>query len=336
MTANELKCYGCNKEVYQINSCQFNHWVDEYKKDLESYIKSDAAPRVYSDLDSSYRKDWDDHSFFYDLVTFLNEREKEMKNSLQGGFAYRFSEGKGIGVFDKDNDKEEPLFWLRSDQFGFSAPIKGGCYPNYPYDLYLDLYIKEHGNKDEAKDKAIEQVIEWISRSRTIGGSFLWPIQFWENYNKARGGKVIHTARDEKTKRKNDHYIQDRVDLTLWEIKNWYSGNGMNDILERCKESNLEQWLGHFKNFKTYVEFFKYESFVKFVSSDKSYNPINIITGKSDAPVRGKNGKNPEPAITESMEFTSLEKMLKTLNNKIVERSIEMTKIIDKENQSGS
>lgn len=309
MTANELKCYGCNKEVYQINSCQFNHWVDEYKKDLESYIKSDAAPRVYSDPDSSYRKDWDDHSFFYDLVTFLNEREKEMKNSLQGGFAYRFSEGKGIGVFDKDNDKEEPLFWLHSDQLGFSAPIKGRCYP-------YDLYIKEHGNKDEA----IEQVIKWISRSRTIGGSFLWPIQFWKNYNRQRGGQINTTRR---------YYIQDRVDLTLWEIKNWYSGNGMNDILERCKESNLEQWLGHFKNFKTYVEFFKYESFVKFVSSDNSYNPINIITGKSDAPVR-------EAAITESMEFTSLEKMLKTLNNKIVERSIEMTKIIDKENQSGS
>lgn len=323
MTANELKCYGCNKEVYQINSCQFNHWVDEYKKDLESYIKSDAAPRVYSDPDSSYRKDWDDHSFFYDLVTFLNEREKEMKNSLQGGFAYRFSEGKGIGVFDKDNDKEEPLFWLHSDQLGFSAPDKDGRHP-------YDLYIKEHGNKDEA----IEQVIKWISMSRTIGGSFLWPIQFWENYNRKRGGKVIHTARDEETKRNNERYskrfyIQDRVDLTLWEIKNWYSGNGMNDILERYKESNLEQWLGHFKNFKTYVEFFKYESFVKFVSSDKSYNSINIITGKSDAPVR-------EAAITESMEFTSLEKMLKTLNNKIVERSIEMTKIIDKENQSGS
>lgn len=313
MTANELKCYGCNKKVYQINSCQFNHWVDEYKKDLESYIKSDAAPRVYSDPDSSYRKDWDDHSFFYDLVTFLNEREKEMKNSLQGGFAYRFSEGKGIGVFDKDNDKEEPLFWLHSDQLGFSAPDKDGRHP-------YDLYIKEHGNKDEA----IEQVIKWISRSRTIGGSFLWPIQFWKNYNRQRGGKIDSNRQ---------FYIQDRVDLTLWEIKNWYSGNGMNDILERCKESNLEQWLGHFKNFETYVTYFMFKNFV---SSDKSYNPINIITGKSDAPVRGKNGENPKPAITESMEFTSLEKMLKTLNNKIVERSIEMTKIIDKENQSGS
>ncbi len=319
--ANELKCYGCKGEdqknkVYQINSCQFNQWVDMYKKTLKSYIEGVTVDvgQYYFDPDKSYHANCD-HSFFYDLVTFLNEQEKKMKERLQGNFEYKFIEGVGIEVSDKDKKKQ--LFYLRSDQLGFSAPIKGGCYPNYPYDLYIDLYIKEHGNKDEAKDKAIEQVIEWISRSRTIGGSFLWPIQFWNNYNGQRGGKIYSD--------RQLYYIQDRVDLTLWEIKNWYSGNGMNDILERCKESNLEQWLGHFKNFETYVTYFMFKNFV---SSDKSYNPINIITGKSDAPVR-------EAAITESMEFDSLKNMLETLNIKIVERSFEMTEII-KENQSGS
>lgn len=319
MTANELKCYGCKGEdkknkVYQINSCQFNHWVDEYKKDLIAYISNDTTKRnvkrYYFDPDESY-KDHCDHSFFYDLATFLNEQEKEMKKSLQGSFEYRFIEGEGIKVSDKD--KKMQSFYLRSDQFGFSAPKNGRCYP-------YDLYIKKHENKDEA----IEQVIKWISMSRTIGGSFLWPRQFWKNYNRERGGQINTTRK---------YYIQDRVDLTLWEIKNWYSGHGVSDILERCREINLEQWLGHFKNFETYVTYFMLD---KFVSSDGLCNPINIITGKSDAPIRGKNGKNPEPAITESMKFAYLEEMLKILNNKIVERSIEMTKIIDKENQGGS
>lgn len=323
MTAKKLKCYGCldsnrevcqmcygcldgNGEVCQI-SCQLKKWFAEYKKDLESYISSDTAllevKQHYSDPDSSYRRRRD-HSFFYDLETFLNKREEEMKkmfpDSLQRSSEYRFTEDKGIEVSGTDSK-----FYLRSDQLGFSVPVNEKSYP-------YDLYIMKHENKEEA----IKQVIKWICISRTIGGSFLWPRPFYDKYNLQRGGKITSNRR---------YYIQDRVDLTLWEIKNWYSGNGVNDILERCKEINLEHWLGHFKSFKTYITYFMFD---KFVSSDGLYNPINIITGESDAPDRGPHGENPKPAITFSMEFALLEKMLNTLNDKIKERSINMSEII--------
>lgn len=315
MTEKELKCYGCldsNGKVCQKNSSQFEEWRDLYQKDFKaSYTNSGAEPldvrQHYSDPDTSYCKGRD-HSFFCDLVKFLNKQEEEMKNSLQGSFKYRFTEGKGIEV--SGTDREGKKIYLRSDQFGFSAPVNAKSYP-------YDLYIVKHENKDEA----IKQVIEWISMSRTIGGSFLWPSPFYDEYNKRRGGKITSNRQ---------YYIQDRVDLTLWEIKNWYEGNGANDILKKCEEikrkSNLENWLKHFGSFPTYVTYFMFD---KFVSSDGSYNPINIITGKSDAPDRGPHGENPEPAITTSMEFASLEKMLDRLNGKIEKRSKKMTEFIE-------
>ena len=305
----KLKCYACNGEVCQIGSGQFNDWCAMYQEDFKSsYISSDKKPldvnQHYYDPDTSYRKGMD-HSFFNDLETFLNKREESCSNSLQGSFKYRFTEDEGIEVSGTDSKgKKMQPFYLRSDQFGFSAPVNEKCYP-------YDLYIVKHENKDEA----IKQVIEWISMSRTIGGSFLWPRPFYDKYNPQRGGKITSNRQ---------YYIQDRVDLTLWEIKNWYSGNGVNDILERCREINLENWLGHFGSFETYITYFMFEDFVS-VSSDGLYNPINIITEESDAPERGPNGENPKPAITASMELASLEKMLNTLNDKIKERSIKMT-----------
>lgn len=338
MTEKELKCYGCldsNGKVCQKNSSQFEQWRDLYQKDFKSsYTSSGAEPldvrQHYSDPDTSYCKGRD-HSFFCDLVKFLNKQEEEMKNSLQGSFKYRFTEGKGIEVSgtDREGKKIQP-FYLRSDQFGFSAPVNEKCYP-------YDLYIKNHKNKDEA----IDQVIEWISMSRTIGGSFLWSKSpyddkrnsFYERYNMGRGGKITSNSQ---------FYIQDRVDLTLWEIKDWYSKHNSGEvilegqsILERCSEKkpDIKHWLGHFKSFETYIDYFMFGEFVKSVNG--LYNPINIIPGESDAPVRGQDGKNPKPAITASMPFASLEEMLNTLNDKIVKRSIKMTEIIDKENRDG-
>lgn len=325
-------CYTCNEVVCQKDSCQFKDWADMYKKDLKSYISRDATwhnvQRYYSDPDSSYKKKTD-HSFFCDLVKFLIRREEEMSDCLQGSFKYRFIEDEGIevsGTYSKGEEMQP--FYLRSDQFGFSAPTNRKAHP-------YDLYIAKHENKD----KAIEQVKKWISMSRTIGGSFLWSKSpddsarnsFYAKYNMRRGGTI--TCNRSK-------YIQDRVDLTLWEIKDWYNSkhNGGEGILERqsilvrCseKKTDIEQWLLHFGDFETYAKYFMFDK-SQFV--DKSYNPINIITGKSDAPIGEENGKNPEPAITFFMEFASLETMLNTLNEKIVKRSIEMTKIIDKEKQ---
>lgn len=314
MAEKKLKCYGAidsNGEVCQINSCQYKKWASDYKKDLKSYFD---VRRHYSDPDCSYCKGTD-HSFFEDLEIFLNEQEEKMSDRLQGRFQYSFTEGKGIEVSSVDSEgKTVKIFYLRSDQLGFSAPVNE---KSYPYDLYIDKY--------EDKDKAAEQVVKWIAMSRTIGGSFLWPESFHKLYNARRGGKITSDRQ---------YYIQDRVDLTLWEIKNWYSGKGENDILERWREANLERWLGHFKSFETYIDYFKFKDFIS-ISTDELYNPINIITGESDAPIRGSEGKNPKPAITDQMELGDLENMLNKLNEKIVERSNKMTEIISAASRKG-
>lgn len=318
----ELKCYACNGKVCRIGDDEFNDWAISYKNDFrESYISIGDEPldvsRHYFDPDGSYKRE-KDHSFFNDLVKFLTRQEEKMSNDLNGSFKYKFVENEGIKVSDS-KDKEQ--FYLRSDQFGFSAPVNEKC---YPYDLYI--------MKRKNKDKAIEQVIKWISMSRTIGGSFLWPKLFYKNYNPQRGGTINFKSR---------YYIQDRVDLTLWEIKDWYSTQNEREvimerqsILKRCNKEkpDLEQWLMHFGDFETYAKYFMFDE-SQFV--DKSYNPINIITGKPDAPIGEENGKNPEPKITKSMKLDDLENMLNTLNEKIVKRSIKMTEIIDKEKQGG-
>lgn len=182
--------------------------------------------------------------------------------------------------------------------------------------------------KSEATKVEREQVADWIIASRTIGGSFLWPEEFYKKYNLSRGGKINS---------KNRFYIQDRVDLTLWEIYYWYNKNKISTIMTRVRDEqakeDLKKWLSHFKDFETYIEFFCFETFVSKEKSIKSVNlrPINILTSKNEEPKWGEQGENPKIEITSDLELTTIEEMLKGLNEKILNRSKKMEQIISSE-----
>ena len=292
-----------------------NGWKKEYLGGFEkSYIseleKPNSVRLLYCDPDTTYKKGFD-HHFFEQLVEFLRKRECQLKDKLEGKYEYAFEEGKGIKVKNKSNDVP---FYLKSDQLGFSAPTNEKV---YPYDLFL--------MKSRECDKALNQVADWIIGSRTLGGSFLWPVSFYETYNMRRGGTI---------KSNRSHYIQDRVDLTLWEIFYWYNKNEESTIMTRVKgeeaKEDLKKWLSHFKDFETYIEFFCFEEFVSKEKSIKSANlrPISILTGKNEEPKWGEKGENPKIEITSDLEFDTITEMLKGLNQKILNRSKNMEQII--------
>ena len=221
---NELYTYCALNEdgkniVEKIKSRKIIKWKKKYiARFRASYIshlkKTNLVNALYCDPDTTHKKSLDNH-YFERLFIFLNEQEKIV---LEGKYTYKFEVDKGIKV---TIDNENNGFYLKSDQLGFSAPTNEKV---YPYDLYL---MKSNGTKAD-----IEQVADWIITSRTIGGSFLWPEQFYKIYNSSRGGKINSKKR---------FYIQDRVDLTLWEIYYWYNENEEPTIMTRVKDEKAKE-----------------------------------------------------------------------------------------------
>lgn len=293
---------------------EMGDWKKVYMKSFTtSYVselqKPNSVRALYCDPDTTYKKGFN-HHFFEQLVVFLTKQECRLKEKLEGKYQYTFEEGKGIKVEDKKN---KDIFYLKSDQLGFSAPINEKV---YPYDLFLI--------KSRDIDKALEQVANWIISSRTIGSSFLWPEQFYKKYNLSRGGKIDS---------KNKYYIQDRVDLTLWEIFYWYENNINNDssnnkvtkmtsVNDEEATDDLEKWLSHFKTFETYIEFFCFQDFV----NEKSC-PINILSGSAEEP-QWNNTSDRKPGITKQLDKKTIYKMLDRVNTMILRRSMRIEELI--------
>lgn len=337
---NELYTYCALNEkgkniVAKINSCEIEKWKEQYMQCFnESYFSLSSVKstvrKKYCDPDTTYKEGYN-HHFFEQLTQFLNKREEEFWNSpdskLEKKYKYCFKERirkkycekckprrrcedceEGIEVFENDCEcNKKRIFFLRSDQLGFSAPTKG---KDYPYDLYL--------MKSESKDDALKQVADWITFSRTIGGSFLWPTPFYRSYNLSRGGKISSPR---------EYYIQDRVDLTLWEIYYWYHENEkstrMSSVRDEKEAKALKMWLSHFKNFQTYIDFFCFEDFV----NEEGY-PINILDGGAQDPLWDNNIRNRKPEITEQLDIEIIYKMLDRVNNMILNRSKKIEDII--------
>lgn len=235
-------------------------WITEYIPFLrKAFIEKEWNGDPYKDPDegkSSAIK------YYEDLKRFLIKRE-EVVEGLHEVYEYSFdalSDPYGIKVTNKENDE---FFYLKSDQFGFSSPSKKGT---HPYDSYI--------LNSNCSDEAIRNVADWIFNCRSLGGAFLWPME------KRKDGKwncnpVYNTLRGGSSTRRGPGYIEDRVDLTLLEIKSFFDGKQDSILSNQCKEgSNMRRWLSHFKRYEKFIEFFCFD---EFVNKHNGYIPYDII-----------------------------------------------------------
>ncbi len=249
-------------------------WVDSYSKYLETGVKQKgynpgADKHIvryydpYDDIDAVYNGRVRVPEYYSDLTGFLNVRMKDQ----------RFNKplfGEGV---PKDRSITFDDLALTSDSFGFSAP---GGNENHPLDKLLS-YSKHYTD-----------VADYLYDTRTIGGAFIWPKikvhtsrgSAWRSvFNQNRGVKGHNLG----------SYINDRVDLTLQEIKMFYQyceNNGSDKelidamrkdgyvILKGTDAGAICEWLQCFGSFNGFIDFFCFYDFVV----DKNCCPINEST----------------------------------------------------------
>ena len=342
-------------------------WDNKGKEETEKYefVKKYAEwienPRQgecpYSDPDEVNNKiDYvKNHEFYNKLTDFLNRKDVKIdshapdflrinklekpKQDESKGKPYDRTISITLNTSEGNTSEGELHLHLTSDQFGFSAN-KEGIYDEKNHKLNEKYpfvkYVKNGGVKS--------LVGETIWNTRTIGGSFLWPKvkcdRNWQSsYNLYRGV---------------DSYIEDRVDLTLYEIKEFYDEYSVEKDYEKIKDklsekgSNLlkysdaeyiYKWLSIFKNFKTYVDFFCFDDFVN--KEDDEYYPKDIFTGKSitkdNISEYREKGKSKYKFIQNKATKNDLEKAFYNLIFWTIARSARMETIIsnnDKKNQT--
>lgn len=254
--------------------------------------------KIYNDPDKKENVD-----FYNDLSDFLNAASCEHRKDLL--FKANGLSKKGIMVYRKKDKKE--YFTIQSDQLGFSADTWIYFSTKYP----LSRYFEMQKNKEAAKF-----LTDYVLATRTLGGSFLWPESLYKDYNPGRGCAKI----------------EDRVDLTLLEIKHFYEYRG--DLLFRqYKNPDAYTWFGFFKSFEDYVDFFMFNDFVKEIDKNgkKEYMPINILTGKAFETEYPGYKTNTLKGIKDEKQ---LKEMLERVRDMVEKRTKKMEKLIAKYNQT--
>ena len=227
-------------------------WVDEYMK----YHKRMRTSNPYNDPDSTANMACFNQEFYETLTKFLNLREKELKKK------WVFSPPKKPKKEDIPKDRtiyvEDRGIFLSSDQFGFSE--QGNSFYNLEKRPYHNLQS--------------EAVARYLYKTRSIGGSFIWP----KTYNNDRWSCRYNNLRGV------GNYIEDRVDLTLLEIKHYLDNKNdykkfENDIMYNQinnASSKMQEWLDHFKDFNDYVEYFMFDDFC--IKKDNEYLPLDLTS----------------------------------------------------------
>lgn len=268
---------------------------------------------------------------FYNMFTeFLNKREQsyEKKFIFLPPKKAKLTTNEEIGEHELDCTKitvlsdGEVIFRMTSDQFGFSAGE--GIYKShddsfessldkcYKYPLSKINCLSRRNKNSQQRQYIINKLINYVKYTRTLGGAFVWPLNKDGNrnseYNRDRG--ILY-------------HLEDRVDLTLLEIKHaldgeYDKGKYTYDKLFKLykKDTNrIRTWLSHFKSFDEYVKYFRFDNFVK------QGMPINIITGDT---LCEDDYKNVEIREIQNLELDKLLCMIERLEIMIVERTRRM------------
>lgn len=291
------------------------------RKEFDNYYRSVLNGGKYVDPDC--REDID--TPYYNFLTeFLRKRESESNYKNK----YSFIPPKLAKLTSdsekkiKDNDKykivvkqnDELLFRLTSDQFGFSGDeyVYQQSYGHLKYPLARINYLSKHESIDEG-ERILNKLINYVKNTRTLGGSFIWPTpkksEGFRNskYNMSRGV---------------GSYIEDRVDLTLLEIKHaldgeYHKSQHKDDILYTLYIKNtdgIRTWLDHFETFEKFVDYFMFNNFIE------NGMPINILTGKAICEEEVKKYKNKTCQI-KNLKLSELLEMIERLENMIINRT---------------
>lgn len=269
--------------------------------------KKIAYYNIYMDPDKKESID-----FYNDLSDFLNAASCEHRKDLL--FKANGLSKKGIMVYRKKDKKE--YFTIQSDQLGFSAVPWIYFSTKYPLSRYFEM---------QKNEEAAKFLTDYVLATRTLGGSFLWPESLYKDYNPGRGRAKI----------------EDRVDLTLLEIKHYFEYRELDDkkkfkysgdiLFSRYKFLDTQTWFGFFDSFEDYVDFFLFNGFVKEINKNgkKEYMPINILTGDPFE----KDYLNYEKDVLKVLE-DKLKAMLDLVMRKVKTRSEDMEKLIAKYDQT--
>lgn len=320
ITSYEPENFEENYKAYLVDLLSTNYKTYENKGDAEKERKRiwkqlGDSETAYCDIyiDPDYKKNED---FYRALSDFLNAANSHRKNKLSFE-AYETPDEMISVYYNKGKKGEKKYFSLQSDQLGFSAVPWIYFSTKYP----LSRYFEMQKNKEAAQFLA-----EYVLTTRTLGGSFLWPETLHEQYNKYRGIRS---------------YIEDRVDLTLLEIKHIYEIRkwekllpyGGDILFQSCKNNDAQTWFGFFKSFEDYVDFFEFNDFVENISktSKKEYMPINILTGKAfetDYPRRQTD------VLKEIEDEKQLKAMLERVRDMVAKRTKKMEDLINEYKQT--
>ena len=270
--------------------------------------KKIAYYNIYMDPDKKESID-----FYNDLSDFLNAASCEHRKDLL--FKANGLSKKGIMVYRKKDKKE--YFTIQSDQLGFSAVPWIYFSTKYPLSRYFEM---------QKNEEAAKFLTDYVLATRTLGGSFLWPESWHRDYNMRRG---------------IGSYIEDRVDLTLLEIKHYFEYRELVDkknfkfskdrLFVHYKKTDAQTWFGFFDSFEDYVDFFLFNDFVDKDKQTKEYTPINILTG---APFDKDYLNYKTNTLKEIEDEKQLKAMLDLVMRKVKTRSENMEKLIAKYNQT--
>ena len=280
--------------------------------------KSESSNKLYIDPDKK-----ENEEFYRELSNFLNASRISRKNNKILSFEANEAPYGMITVYYKDKYGNKQHFTVHSDQFGFSAVPCIYFRKNYPLSRYLEM---QKNKADKDPDAVAEFLANYVYTTRTLGGSFLWPETLWKDYNKSRG---------------NGNYIEDRVDLTLLEIKHYFEYRDLDDkkkfkysgdILFRYYDNlDAQTWFGFFDSFEDYVDFFMFNDFVDKDKQTKEYTPINILTGEAfetDYPGYKKD------TLKEIEDEKQLKEMLERVRDMVEKRTKKMEDLINEYKQT--